>query len=113
MGFGGWWGNGDIVRNCSAVTAACLMVRPSVFWQVGGFDDHRLRSVLSEVVTVRIVGSSQANLYASISAGICALWGPLHGGANQEVLEMLEKIRDDGGDYMKFVALDINKALES
>src|SRR5580765_2143109 len=59
--------------------------------------------------TVRIVGSSQANLYASISAGICALWGPLHGGANQEVLEMLEKIRDDGGDYKKFVALAKDK----
>jgi citrate synthase len=59
--------------------------------------------------TVRLVGSSQANLYASISAGICALWGPLHGGANQEVLEMLEKIRDDGGDYKKFVALAKDK----
>jgi citrate synthase len=59
--------------------------------------------------TVRIVGSSQANLYASISAGICALWGPLHGGANQEVLEMLEKIRDDGGDYKKFVAMAKDK----
>ena len=44
--------------------------------------------------TVRLVGSSQANLFASISAGICALWGPLHGGANQEVLEMLEAIQD-------------------
>ncbi|MGE5195114.1 MAG: citrate synthase [Deltaproteobacteria bacterium] len=59
--------------------------------------------------TVRLVGSSQANLYASISAGICALWGPLHGGANQEVLEMLEKIRDDGGDYKKFVAMAKDK----
>ncbi len=59
--------------------------------------------------TVRLVGSSQANLYASISAGICALWGPLHGGANQEVLEMLEHIRDDGGDYKKFVALAKDK----
>jgi citrate synthase len=53
--------------------------------------------------TVRIVGSSQANLFASISAGICALWGPLHGGANQEVLEMLERIHQDGGDVKKFV----------
>jgi citrate synthase len=59
--------------------------------------------------TVRLVGSSQANLYASISAGICALWGPLHGGANQEVLEMLEHIRNDGGDYKKFVALAKDK----
>src|SRR5690554_4387914 len=48
--------------------------------------------------TVRIVGSSQANLFASISAGISALWGPLHGGANQAVIEMLEKIKNDGGD---------------
>ena len=59
--------------------------------------------------TVRLVGSSQANLYASISAGICALWGPLHGGANQEVLEMLERIRDDGGDYKKFMAMAKDK----
>ena len=54
--------------------------------------------------TVRIVGSSQANLYATISAGISALWGPLHGGANQEVIEMLEKIHQDGGDVDKWVA---------
>ena len=53
--------------------------------------------------TVRMVGSSQANLYASISAGICALWGPLHGGANQAVIEMLEQIRDDGGNVRKFI----------
>jgi citrate synthase len=54
--------------------------------------------------TVRIVGSSQANLYASISAGISALWGPLHGGANQSVIEMLEQIHNDGGDVDKWVA---------
>jgi citrate synthase len=53
--------------------------------------------------TVRLVGSSHANLYASISAGISALWGPLHGGANQEVLEMLEAIKADGGDVSKAV----------
>ncbi len=53
--------------------------------------------------TVRLVGSSHANLYASISAGICALWGPLHGGANQAVIEMLEEIHADGGDVTKFV----------
>ena len=53
--------------------------------------------------TVRMVGSSQANLFASISAGICALWGPLHGGANQRVIEMLEQIRQDGGDYEKYI----------
>ncbi len=53
--------------------------------------------------TVRMVGSSEANLFASIAAGINALWGPLHGGANQAVVEMLEKIRDDGGDLGKYV----------
>jgi citrate synthase len=53
--------------------------------------------------TVRMVGSSQANLFASISAGINALFGPLHGGANQLVLEMLERIRADGGDVDAFV----------
>ncbi|MBM77276.1 MAG: citrate (Si)-synthase [Crocinitomicaceae bacterium] len=56
--------------------------------------------------TVRVVGSSQANLYASISAGVSALWGPLHGGANQAVIEMLETIINDGGDLEKW----INKA---
>jgi citrate synthase len=53
--------------------------------------------------TVRLVGSSEANLFASISAGINALFGPLHGGANSAVLEMLERIRDDGGDVDTFV----------
>jgi len=53
--------------------------------------------------TVRIVGSSQASLYASISAGINALWGPLHGGANQAVIEMLENIKADGGDVQKWM----------
>ena len=53
--------------------------------------------------TVRLVGSSQANLFTSISGGINALWGPLHGGANQAVLEMLEKIRSQGGDVSDFV----------
>ena len=53
--------------------------------------------------TVRLVGSSQANLFTSISGGINALWGPLHGGANQSVLEMLETIRADGGNVREFV----------
>ena len=53
--------------------------------------------------TVRIVGSSHASLYASISAGIAALWGPLHGGANQAVIEMLEEIKADGGCVDKYV----------
>jgi citrate synthase len=54
--------------------------------------------------TVRVVGSSHASLYASVSAGIAALWGPLHGGANQAVIEMLEAIKEDGGDIDKYVA---------
>ncbi len=54
--------------------------------------------------TVRIVGSSHASLYASVSAGINALWGPLHGGANQAVIEMLEAIKADGGDTAKYLA---------
>jgi citrate synthase len=53
--------------------------------------------------TVRLVGSSHANLFASVSAGVNALWGPLHGGANQAVLTMLQRIRDDGGDVDEFV----------
>jgi citrate synthase len=59
--------------------------------------------------TVRTVGSSHANLYASVAAGILALWGPLHGGANQKVIEMLERIRADGGDVMKFVRMAKDK----
>ena len=53
--------------------------------------------------TVRIVGSSHASLYASVSAGIAALWGPLHGGANQAVIEMLEEIKSDGGNVSKYI----------
>ncbi|MER5840624.1 citrate synthase [Streptomyces prasinus] len=59
--------------------------------------------------TVRLVGSSQANMFASISAGISALWGPLHGGANQSVLEMLEGIQADGGDVDAFIRKVKNK----
>ena len=55
--------------------------------------------------TVRMVGSSGANLFASTSAGISALWGPLHGGANQKVIEMLQRIAEDGADYEKYLAL--------
>ena len=60
--------------------------------------------------TVRIVGSSHAGLFASISAGISALWGPLHGGANQAVVEMLEAIRQDGGDTKKYMKKAKDKA---
>jgi citrate synthase len=59
--------------------------------------------------TVRLVGSSRANLFASVAAGILALWGPLHGGANQEVIEMLQVIRNDGGNVKKFVDLAKDK----
>ncbi|MFH0909431.1 MAG: citrate synthase [bacterium] len=63
--------------------------------------DHEQNASTS---VVRLVGSTGANLYASISAGICALWGPFHGGANQEVIEMLEEIHHEGGDIDKMVA---------
>ena len=59
--------------------------------------------------TVRLVGSSQSNLFASIAAGICALWGPLHGGANQEVMSMLQLIHEDGGKVDKYIALAKDK----
>jgi citrate synthase len=59
--------------------------------------------------TVRMVGSSNANLFASISAGICALWGPLHGGANEAVVQMLERIIAEGHDVKKFVDLAKDK----
>jgi len=59
--------------------------------------------------TVRVVGSSQANLFASIGAGVSALWGPLHGGANQAVINMLEMIQADGGDYKKYMEMAKDK----
>ena len=59
--------------------------------------------------TVRLVGSGQANLFASIASGICALWGPRHGGANQEVIHMLEDIQKDGGDTKKYINLAKDK----
>ncbi len=54
---------------------------------------------------VKLIGSAKANLYAAISAGICALWGPLHGGANQAVVEMLENIMADDGDVQKYIGM--------
>ncbi|MCB1172947.1 MAG: citrate synthase [Leptospiraceae bacterium] len=59
--------------------------------------------------TVRLVGSSRANIFASISSGVCALWGPLHGGANQAVIEMLTRIHEDGGGVQKFIELAKDK----
>ena len=64
-------------------------------------EDHEQNCSTS---TVRIVGSSEAGLFASVSAGVSALWGRLHGGANQAVLEMLKAIQDDGGDVEKYIA---------
>lgn len=63
--------------------------------------------------TVRLVGSAETNLYASLSAGICALWGPLHGGANEAVVNMLQRIHDEGGNVDKYVALAKDKSSES
>jgi citrate synthase len=60
--------------------------------------------------TVRMVGSAKANMFSCISAGICALWGPLHGGANEAVVNMLEQIRDDGGNVKKYVDMAKDKA---
>ena len=89
-------------------------------------EDYQQNPVMSEVLnlllilhadheqncstsTVRMAGSSHANLYATISAGISALWGPRHGGANQAVIEMLEMIKNDGGSYKKYVNLAKDK----
>lgn len=60
--------------------------------------------------TVRLVGSAKANLFASISSGICALWGPLHGGANEAVLDMLEAIHRDGGGIDKYINMAKDKS---
>jgi citrate synthase len=62
--------------------------------------------------TVRLVGSAETNLYASLSAGICALWGPLHGGANEAVVEMLKRIHEDGDNVDKYVAMAKDKSTE-
>ena len=59
--------------------------------------------------TVRMVGSADSNLFASISSGICALWGPLHGGANEAVVQMLNRIKEDGGDVDKYVKMAKDK----
>ena len=71
----------------------------NVFWILHA--DHEQNCSTS---AVRLVGSAKVNLYASISAGISALWGPLHGGANQAVVEMLQQIHDNGGDPAPFIA---------
>ena len=87
---------------------------PAEPYQVSPAVDHALNLLLilhadheqnCSTSTVRLVGSSKANLFACIAAGICALWGPLHGGANQAVIEMLEMIQRDGGGLQKYVDL--------
>ncbi len=71
----------------------------NVFWILHA--DHEQNC---STAAVRLVGSARVNLYAAISAGICALWGPLHGGANQAVVEMLDDIQESGGDPAPFIA---------
>jgi citrate synthase len=71
----------------------------NVFWILHA--DHEQNS---STASVRLVGSSRVNLFAAVSAGICALWGPLHGGANQAVIEMLMDIQSSGGDPAPFIA---------
>ena len=71
----------------------------NVFWILHA--DHEQNC---STAAVRLVGSARVNLYAAVSAGICALWGPLHGGANQAVIEMLQDISDSGGDPAPFIA---------
>ena len=72
---------------------------------------HAAHEQNCSTTTVRTVCSGGANLFASVSAGVSALWGPLHGGANQAVIEMLERIREDGANYRKYV--DLTKAKDS
>ncbi|MBW2061882.1 MAG: citrate synthase [Deltaproteobacteria bacterium] len=71
----------------------------NVFWILHA--DHEQNC---STAAVRLVGSARVNLYAAVSAGICALWGPLHGGANQAVIEMLNQIYENGGDPAPFIA---------
>lgn len=101
---------GDFMHMMFAVPAEPYVVSPAVEKALDMLlilhVDHEQNCSTS---TVRMVGSSQANLFASIGAGICALWGPLHGGANQAVIEMLQMIQADGGDYKKYMAMAKDK----
>jgi citrate synthase len=98
----------DLIENFLTMMFAV----PSERYEVSPTVVHALKQLLilhadheqnCSTSTVRLVGSSEANLWASVAAGINALWGPLHGGANQAVIEMLERIRDDGGDVAEAV----------
>ncbi|MEP6625655.1 MAG: citrate synthase, partial [Acidimicrobiia bacterium] len=100
----------DLIENFLTMTFAV----PSEPYDVSPTIVHALKQLLilhadheqnCSTSTVRMVGSSDANLFASVAAGINALWGPLHGGANQAVLEMLEGIRRDGGDIDRYVTM--------
>ena len=100
----------DLIENFLRMTFAV----PSEPYEVSPTMVHALKQLLilhadheqnCSTSTVRMVGSSDANLFASVAAGINALWGPLHGGANQAVLEMLENIRRDGGDIGRYVKM--------
>ncbi len=99
----------DLIENFLTMMFAV----PSEPYAVSATTVHALKQLLilhadheqnCSTSTVRMVGSSDANLYASVAAGINALWGPLHGGANQAVLEVLERIRADDGDIAKYIA---------
>jgi citrate synthase len=98
----------DLIENFLTMMFAV----PSERYEVSPTTVHALKQLLilhadheqnCSTSTVRLVGSSEANLFASIAAGILALWGPLHGGANQEAIEMLQAIQADGGDIDKYV----------
>jgi len=98
----------DLIENFLTMTFAV----PSEPYDVSPTVVHALKQLLilhadheqnCSTSTVRMVGSSEANLFASVAAGINALWGPLHGGANQAVIEMLERIRTEGGDVRRMV----------
>jgi citrate synthase len=100
----------DFLRMTFGVPAAHYEIDPDVVRVLDQlFILHADHEQNCSTSTVRLVGSSQANLFASVSAGVNALFGPLHGGANQSVLEMLEGIHKDGGDVANFVDKVKNK----
>ena len=100
----------DFLRMTFGVPAAAYDIDPDLVRVLDQlFILHADHEQNCSTSTVRLVGSSQANLFASVSAGVNALFGPLHGGANQSVLEMLDEIRQDGGDVAHFVNKVKNK----
>ncbi|HXT90569.1 MAG TPA: citrate synthase [Trebonia sp.] len=100
----------NFLRLCFGLPAEPYEVDPAVAKALDMlFTLHADHEQNCSTSTVRVVGSSEANLFASISAGINALFGPLHGGANAAVLDMLEDIRDQGGDVKSYVSRVKNK----